>query len=285
MAHSAFFAWQLDTSAEHNKKFIWDALVQATSRTTSSTMAEAAPRPESDTAGLPGSPNIVATVFERIAQCAFFVADFSFVAESPSRNKLPNPNVAIELGFAARSLGWNRTILVINNAYDEAKDLPFDILQHRWPIEYRVTPETKVGAKRFEQLSDALAAAIADCEKSILIRAREMADKLDAATIDFVAQNEHNEFMAMRDPPTTMTGFLIGEDHILAVRHLFELGALRVTNTPYCGYTWTYDGCRMIEALKDAQGPMLLDAMRQWRQQFASQVTIGCPRGGLACGV
>lgn len=266
MAHSAFFAWQLDTPAEHNKKFIWDALVEATSQTTVNAIPEASPRPESDATGVPGSPNIIATIFERIRECALFIADLTFVAETANGKKIPNPNVTIELGYAARSVGWDRTILVLNNANGEAKDLPFDILQHRWPIEYRITEKTKVGARRFEKLTEALAAAIRDCEQHILSRAREMADGLDTATVDFVARNENAGFIEMPLPPKTMGETLTGLDHILTVRRLIELGALKVVDRPYIGYAWTYDGRRMIDALKSAHGP-ILEGMRNWRQQ------------------
>ncbi len=266
MAHTAFFAWQLDTPPDHNKKFIWEALVEATSQTNVDATPEASPRPESDATGVPGSPNIIATIFDRIRQCAFFVADLSFVGETANGKKVPNPNVTIELGYAARSIGWDRTILVLNNAHGEAKDLPFDILQHRWPIEYRITEKTKVGEKRFEKLTEALAAAIRDCEQHILSRARDMADGLDTATVDFVAQHENIDFIEMRLPAATMGETLTGLDHILAVRRLIELGALCVTNEPHIGYAWTYDGRRMIDALKSAHG-QILEGMRRLRQQ------------------
>lgn len=64
------------------------------------------PRPESDTGGVPGSPNIIETVFGRIRDCAIFVADLTFTSKTESGKLSPNPNVLIELGYAARSIGW-----------------------------------------------------------------------------------------------------------------------------------------------------------------------------------
>ena len=81
MAHTAFFAWQLDTPAEQNKKFIWNALVSATNTTASSAVPEESPRPESDTLGVAGSPNVVDTIFNRIREGAFFVADLTFTSK------------------------------------------------------------------------------------------------------------------------------------------------------------------------------------------------------------
>lgn len=261
MEHTAFFAWQLDTPAEQNKKFIWDALTAATN----SAVPEESPRPESDTGGVAGSPNIVETIFNRIRNCAFFIADLTYTAKSDSGKLVPNPNVLIELGYAARSIGWERTILVLNQTYGKAKHLPFDILQHRWPIEYRMSERTIVGDRRFDQLSDALTAAIRGCEQHVLSRAEEMADSLDTATIDIVGQYENTSFIDMRLPAKTTGQLLGGLDHILAIRQLISIGAIRVTHTPTIGYEWTYDGRRMIQALLRKQ-PRILEMMRAHRQ-------------------
>jgi hypothetical protein len=265
MAHTAFFAWQLDTPSDHNKKFIWNALNQATTSLSSSAVPEQSPRPESDTLGVAGSPNIVDTIFTRIRNCAFFVADLTFTAKSESGKLVPNPNVLIELGYAARSVGWERTILVLNEAYGSARDLPFDILQHRWPIEYRMSEKTQVGDRRFVQLSEALEIAIASCEKNLLDRAEEMADSLDTATLDIVAQYENSSFIDMRLPSLTMGELLVGLDHILAIRHLISIGALRVTHIPTIGYEWTYDGRCMIQSLV-AKQPVILNILRDHRR-------------------
>lgn len=265
MAHTAFFAWQLDTPAEQNKRFIWKAIISATNTIASSAVPEESPRPEIDTGGVAGSPNIVDAIFNRIRNCAIFIADLTFTSKTGSGKSVPNPNVLIELGYAARSVGWERTILVMNDVYGSAKQLPFDILQHRWPIEYRMSDRTKVGEKRFDQLSDALSAAITSCEKHILTRAEEMADSLDTATIDIVSQYENATFIDMRLPARKMGELLVGLDHILAIRQLISIGAMRVTNTPTVGYEWTYDGRRMIDALV-RKYPGLLDVAREHRQ-------------------
>lgn len=265
MAHTVFFAWQLDTPSDQNKTFIWNALERATATAEVSASLESSPRPESDTGGVAGTPNIVETIFRRIRDCAIFVADLTFTAESNSGKLSPNPNVLIELGYAARSVGWERTILVINEKYGKANHLPFDILQHRWPIEYRMSEGTAVGERRFAQLSDALTAAIASCQQHTLERAEEMANSLDTATIDVVAQYERADFIDMRLPAKTMGEVLTGLDHILAIRQLISLGALRITYLPTVGYAWTYDGRRMIEALKMRQ-PQILDVVRDHRQ-------------------
>lgn len=266
MAHTAFFAWQLDTPAEQNKTFIWNALKDATAAVALSAVLEQSPRPESDTGGVPGSPNIVETIFKRIRNCAFFVADLTFTAKTDAGKCVPNPNVLIELGYAARSIGWERTILVLNQAYGKAKELPFDILQHRWPIEYRMSEQTQVGQRRFDQLSDALKAAIGSCEQHILTRAEEMANSLDTATLDVVARYGSSQFIDMQLPPRKAGEYLVSLDHILAIRQLISIGALHVTHAPAIGigYEWTYDGRRIIDVINMKQ-PIILKVFREHR--------------------
>lgn len=262
MAHTIFFAWQLDTPSDQNKSFIWKALEHAVTVVDTTACLEPSPRPESDTGGVAGSPNIIETIFKRIRSCAIFVADLTFTSKGDAGKLCPNPNVLIELGYAARSIGWERTILVMNERYGTAKNLPFDILQHRWPIEYRMSEHTRVGEQRFEKLSDALQAAVTSCQRHVLARAEEMADSLDTATLEIIAQYETSAHIDMRLPAQTVGQLLGGLDHILAIRQLISIGALRVTDV---GYAWTYDGRKMIEALKMKQ-PHILAVFREHRQ-------------------
>lgn len=266
MGNTVLFAWQLDTPSEHNKRFIWEALVQATEKVAAIEQAELSPRPEADTQGVPGTPNIVQTIFERIRKCSIFVADVSFVGATAQNKKTPNPNVLIELGYASRSIGWDRTILVLNEAYGAADALPFDILQHRWPIEYRLTKETKVRDRRFTELASALEAALVDCEQHTLSRAIEMVAALDTECLDFIAHNEVAQLIEMPLPAKTMGQHLVGLNTNLVVRRLMQLGALEVIAEPYIGYGWTHDGRLMIKQLNIIH-PTLLSVLRQHKKE------------------
>ena len=92
MSNTVFFAWQLDTPSEQNKAFIWNALIDAIQTTNPSAHPELSPRPEADTQGVPGTPNIVETIFNRIRACSVFVADISCVGSTPRGKKMPNPH-------------------------------------------------------------------------------------------------------------------------------------------------------------------------------------------------
>jgi len=86
------------------------------------------------TSNTAGSPDIPATIFQKISFCDIFVADVTTInTEFPTLSKkTPNPNVLIELGYAIATLGWERIIMVFNKSIgDFPKDLPFDIDRRR----------------------------------------------------------------------------------------------------------------------------------------------------------
>src|SRR3546814_19255450 len=72
------------------------------------------------------------TLFRSILHCATFVADLTPIARTSAGKAIPNPNVAIELGWALKMPGWRRMIAVMNVADGySAEDLPFDIWHRR----------------------------------------------------------------------------------------------------------------------------------------------------------
>src|SRR5205823_4275235 len=88
------------------------------------------PSLDRDTMNVPGSPDISATIFDKIESAALFVCDVSIINKGTEHRPTPNPNVLIELGYAVRTLGWNRVICVFNGVTGKVEDLPFD-LRHR----------------------------------------------------------------------------------------------------------------------------------------------------------
>lgn len=261
MANSVFFAWQFDTEAKDNKNFIWEAICASCQALSNDVAPELSPRPEKDTDGVPGTPNIVHTIFKKIDQCSVFIADVTFVAKSENNKLIPNPNVLLELGYAVKTIGWERTILVLNSAYGDAEKLPFDMLQHRWPIEYRVTSETKVREKRWESLNDALSFALKSCEEFSLNRATEMMNSLDTDTLKVVADHEHKKIIELHLPAVDMRGALVETIRTSSLRRLIDIGAIKVVEQPYVGYGWTSDGLLMIREINKTH-PKLLDLFR-----------------------
>jgi hypothetical protein len=130
---------------------------------------EEAERPEldHDTKGVPGMPEIVATILNKIEQAAVFVADITPISKAETGKQTANPNVLIELGYAKKALGTSRIILIWNTALWESKpeDLPFDLRHRRGPISFHLP----IGAERehLRQTRDRLSEQLAEALKDI----------------------------------------------------------------------------------------------------------------------
>ena len=99
---TVFWSWQSDLDARVTR----DALSSAVEEL----HADLEERHEltSDTQGVAGSPDIVATILAKIDAAAVFVGDVTPVAFSAARRAVANPNVLIELGYAKKAIGLNR---------------------------------------------------------------------------------------------------------------------------------------------------------------------------------
>ena len=82
---------------------------------------------ERDTTGVPGSPGIAATIFEKMSGSEVFVCDIAILDNSDGGRKTPNPNVLIELGYAFHALDPSNIIMVMHSAYGVPENLPFDL--------------------------------------------------------------------------------------------------------------------------------------------------------------
>ncbi|HET7176150.1 MAG TPA: hypothetical protein VFK21_09080 [Gammaproteobacteria bacterium] len=141
MTSTIFFSWQSDTSEREGKSFVEEALRKAIATIEQDTTLIEATRSieiDMDTAGVPGSPPIVETIFKKIDKAAVFVADMSFVGKRLDGRPTPNPNVLIEYGWALKSRGHGRIIPVMNVAYGKPTPdgMPFDMRHLRNPICY-----------------------------------------------------------------------------------------------------------------------------------------------------
>lgn len=126
-AFKIFYSWQSDIPKTRAfiRKQIDDAI-----RFINETETIEAERDEA-TKGLTGSPNIVESLYKKIESCDLFIADITSCYKGVHReDKMsPNPNVLLELGFAAKCLGWSNIICLCNS--DNKSNYPFDIAQNR----------------------------------------------------------------------------------------------------------------------------------------------------------
>ena len=102
-----FWSWQSDYSPKTCRHFIRQALVDAITQVADEIGVDDADRPEidHDTKGERGMADIAATILNKIADAAVFVADLTPIAQSSDGKWLPNPNVMIELGWAMHRPG------------------------------------------------------------------------------------------------------------------------------------------------------------------------------------
>jgi hypothetical protein len=110
---TVFYSWQSDLPSKTNRGLIEFALERALAAIGKNAQIDRAPRLDQDTSGVPGSPDIGATILGKIDAASAFVADVSVVSGAEGRPS-PNPNVLIELGYALKSLAPSRVIMVFN---------------------------------------------------------------------------------------------------------------------------------------------------------------------------
>ena len=141
MPSTIFYSWQSELHEKSNRYFIRDAMKEALRNIEKEFDLDERPALDHDTKGIPGAPDIIKEIFEKIEVCSAFVADVSFTSESTNNRKCANPNVLIELGFALHALGSERLILVMNDAFGSPQEMPFNLAGRRWPITFTLQPD------------------------------------------------------------------------------------------------------------------------------------------------
>lgn len=142
-----FFSWQSDTSLKNNKNFIEDCIKVAIKEVNSENKFLVDFQLDKDTTGEPGNPEIIKTILDKIDNCKIFVCDLSIINQDYAGKKTPNPNVIFELGYAIKSLGWEKVICVVNQEYGVLENMPFDI-RHRRLLAYNLSIKDKKVERR-----------------------------------------------------------------------------------------------------------------------------------------
>jgi hypothetical protein len=143
-----FYSWQSDLPNRTNREFIESCIKKAISTVYNSDKFGLELNLDRDTKDETGTPDIVNTIFRKIDKCDIFISDISIINSEYNGKKLPNPNVLVELGYAANALGWEKIICIFNTDYGKFEDLPFD-LRSRKLITYSTE---KVGKSKSEKL-------------------------------------------------------------------------------------------------------------------------------------
>jgi len=131
MQYRVFYSWQSDLPNATNRSAILDAL-EAVAKDIKANNVEIEPVVDRDTAGVAGSPDIGQTIFDKIDNADVFVCDVSIInSQTPDDRPTPNPNVLLELGYALKTHGAKRVVMVMNTAFGPPERLPFDLKQKR----------------------------------------------------------------------------------------------------------------------------------------------------------
>lgn len=135
---TVFWSWQSDLDGRVTREVIRYALDEAIKILAADLEEADRPSLTSDTQGVAGSPDIMATILRKIDEAAVFVGDVTPIAVSGSGKACANPNVLLELGYANKALTETRVLQVWNTAFEGATidKLPFDMRGRRGPLSF-----------------------------------------------------------------------------------------------------------------------------------------------------
>lgn len=209
-----FYAWQSDTEGKHNHYLIRDAAEDACARITADTMNGWVVQLDHDTVGTPGMCDIPNTILEKITQSDIFLADLTLVGKTEDGKKsLPNSNVVFELGYAARQLGFEALIGVVNEHYGKVESQVFDI-KRRACLKYSTEKATnKAELKKVgESLSKTIEAVIRTTIETVVLKKRQATAANDAATAHVKQAEVATKVMAgkfhdLSERPAILTSF------------------------------------------------------------------------------
>ena len=153
-----FWSWQSDTPGKIGRFLIRDAIKDAIEILKQQPDIEEPTERDNreaihldhDIQGTTGSPDLVRTILDKIDAAAVVIADVTAVGHCPADtagNKdstagkpLLNSNVAIELGYALKSVTDSRVLVVFILHFGRHEDLPFDLRHIGGAITFRLSP-------------------------------------------------------------------------------------------------------------------------------------------------
>ena len=267
-----FYAWQSDRPAKLCRTLIQRALDDARKQVKDGQTIDVEPRIQieidQDTQGVPGSPHVAETIFEKIQECDAFIADLTFTGcrKGKRESPVPNPNVLIEYGYALRELGDERIVAVFNEEFGNCEDLPFDIRHRRWPLRYRTagadTGDKAQQARKNERkkLTSALVKILETLVKNTGKRAESPGSDLDRPLVEqfpldseILLQNSGQRFRIRRSGAKILlsvrsarSGLSLSQTDVqsIAIKTLKPLASRRLSG---CSTARTSDGAALFK--------------------------------------
>jgi len=152
MNRTVFFSWQSDLPNNTNRTYIERCLKQAVKNLKKDVEYNLELNVDRATQKEIGTTDIAESIFNKINRACFFIADISIInGKSRKYKKTPNPNVLIELGYAAKTMGWDKIICIFNNKYGTINDLPFDI-RNRKILIYNDRDDAKILTSKISEI-------------------------------------------------------------------------------------------------------------------------------------
>ena len=158
MNNTIFYAWQSDLPRSENMNLIEKSITSAIKLLSKEKPINLSLSIDKATRKIPGTPDITDSIFAKISNCNVFLADITFInSDRENSRKTPNPNVLIELGYAARAIDWEKIICLFNEDYGSLKDLPFDLRNRRiMPYSLEGKSKSQVRDKLTKEIHNAI---------------------------------------------------------------------------------------------------------------------------------
>jgi hypothetical protein len=262
MKINIFYSWQSDK----RNSIIQEAAQLAIERIISGDEFEVDVALDRDTKDISGSPAIAEAILSKIDRCSLFLCDITIVTELSSKRKSPNPNVLIELGYAAARIGWERVICVMNEAYGEPKELPFDIQHRRWPIRYKLNDSADT--EKVNEVREALSQNI-----ELAIRSALQSGILTTT----VNPKDHRVAIKLSN---ALNGF-VGEFSVFLISHGYEDGMKIILNDYPDESGSKYPSQMLVEpiinvlssnTLKTASNVRVGERQLSWAEEFINEL-------------
>ena len=256
MRFSIFYSWQSDSPSDCNRTFIRLALDDAVALLAEGASVEDSPRVESGMEGIAGTPEVATVMFTRIKGSAIYLGDLTLVGTittdgSEEVKRVPNPNVLLEMGYAAGTIGWERVICVMNEHFGKRRDLPLDVRNRRFPFNYSLAHGDDDQAKKVKKdLTRWIKCSIETVVKNEYEAVSEAVSRLDINCLNLMHKHGTNDYFAGPDPrATTFGGLLDTHKFNAAVIRLLDLKLLKAdvnTSQGLYAYHWTYLGAQAL---------------------------------------
>ena len=185
-----------------------------------------------------------------------FLADVSIFARTQpvdtnnTVKSLPNPNVLVELGYAAARLGLDRLVLVMNTAFGSPEELPFDLKNRRFPLTFKLSPDSRKDSEKVQaELSQNIEFALRSAIRTTLSTVDEVIATLDFEALKIMKRFGAGDGMA---PVAEQLTIFSAIDH-MTVSRLLDRRVLVCRPDSRLGkyeYFWTHLGKLVLEKLQ-----------------------------------